>query len=154
MLERYEFSETLLQKTKTWDLGNLVCSALAYRFDRKILNFLEWGEIAALLLNDVISRKLFVFLRKNKFFEVLNKNELIFGTKYMLRRSLFFGVSQNSIMNFLSFLKVDYVTSKKLAVLTLKSNNFDAILSFKKNEERVLLTQPLIDLINLIFPKF
>ena len=100
---------------------------------------MKWGQISALLLNNVISSKFFIFFQKNDFSEVLNKNELIFGAKYKLITSIFLGVNKKCIINFLSFLKIDYVTSKKLAVLTLKSNNFEGLLSLLKNDERVLV---------------
>lgn len=140
LFDTYDFSEKLCEKTKNWSLGDLTCSALAYKFDGNQLNFVNWRRILSLLLNDEVTNQILFFLQKNVFHEVSNKNEVLLGAEQILETVVFLQISKNSLVNFLSFLRMDSKDSEKLALHTFNTENFDSILRVLKSKEIILLS--------------
>lgn len=108
----YEFPSGIQTKTKDWSFHHLICSALAFKFHGKFLNFLDWGTIYCFLLNDAISDEILLFLEENTFNDAFSQDlrPALYGALYLLPVNFLLHISEKSIKNFLSFLRIDLKT--------------------------------------------
>jgi hypothetical protein len=130
LLKERDFSEYFKKKVKTWTFQDLVLSLVVFKFEGKILNFLDWSFLTCLLLHSKVSKEVFLLIHKNNFYEILGRNQVIKGCCFALKNYSFFYNDEKSLRNLLNFLKLDYFNSNTLIFQSLKEKNCKSILDF------------------------
>lgn len=135
------FCERLHNQFERFDLCDILFSALAFQYENACLSYLDWNAILFLLLNPAVSDCLFSFLEQNEFNEILEKEKIINGARWLFEKDSIFYLEEKCLYNFFKFLKVDPYKANLLISTTLEQNDFRVILNFLKNPKNVLTTK-------------
>ncbi len=130
LLKERDFSEYFKIKVKNWTFQDLVLSLVVFKFEGKILTFLDWSFLTCLLLHSKVSNEVLLLIHKNNFYEILGRNQVIKGCCFALKNYSFFYNNEKSLRNLLNFLKIDYFNSNILIFQSLKQKNCKSILDF------------------------
>ena len=169
-------------RLKSFTFATLVCSALASRFNGKILCSIDWSLILECLLNPYISKEIFEFLKKNRFPKRDHRDELLRGVDFFFQRHLkttvFYNVTPKTLKTFFGFFELEPKIVKILTSSVLELNNnliekkstntvFSQDLDFKfslkwfeKNRSKILVDPPepkgskILTVLVLIFTTF
>lgn len=132
------FGEKLQNQFATFELCELMASALTFHYDSTSLNYLDWNLLLLLLLNPAITDCLLRFLKENDFNENLEKEKVFQGVQRVFEKDSILYLEKNSLTNLFNFLQIEPYARDVLISMTLYSNNFTAILQYLSNKQLIL----------------
>ena len=106
-LECRGFLENLIRDVDSWDYSGFICSALADICSDAEIPFYTWSVITELLLNDFITDDILLFLKKNSFYNLARKEDIIKGISFSFRYRKRHFSSAKSIRNVFDFIEME-----------------------------------------------
>ena len=142
LFESYETGESLLPLLKNWNYDEVICSALTYKYNFTIINYLEWARIQSFLLfpyNKTTAAFILSFLKNNDFSLELSQKEVFSGARFLLMEVPPTGIRVHNLLNFLSFLQISETDKNMLVEECRKAKNYIPVLRYLQNIKNALL---------------
>ena len=145
LLKSCYFSKKLKGDVGSWDYSDFICSALAHVYFNVELSVYSWSVITQLLMNHFITDDIFLFLKKNSFYNLDRRKEIIEGISFSFRYSRHSSDSVKCIRNVLDFIEMEKSEINKIIEAFLVKKDFTIITKFffflqlKKSEIETLI---------------
>ncbi len=121
----------------------IICSAMAYLFNFKVLTYSDWSLIFNFLLfseSSSISETVFLFLKNNNFFSESSKEFIYAGGIFCLMEKSNARVEIQKLSNVLNFLKIEEKVKQELINSCLKLGNYSPFSTYLRKRKKKLLS--------------
>lgn len=130
LLESHEFSEKPILDVASWNYSDLVCSALAYVYSNIEPSVYSWSVITEILTNDFLTDDFLLFLKKNSFYSLASREDIIKGISFSFRYLRHSFSSAKSIRNAFDFIEMEKSEIDKIIEAFLVRKDFIIITNF------------------------
>lgn len=169
--DTYNFSETLMNDLKRWDLENITKSALYFYFETRIslrkkddtgiIVPYDWKILASLIINSKLSDNILSFIEELDLMSISSEKLVISGSLKAIENIIVFEAhitETDGLKKLLKFLKVDLPSIDSLVNEAFKEKKLDKIAAFLYTfesglDKNLILTKYLINYKNFTTDK-
>ena len=130
LLESRVFSKKLILDVDSWNYSDFICSALADVYPDVEPSVYSWSLITEFLMNHFISDDILLFLKKNSFYNLERRKEIIEGISFSFRCLRLSLGSAKCIKNVLDFIGMEKNEIDKIIEAFLVQEDFTIIANF------------------------